>query len=307
MDSNNDPGPGQRTPPTSESPSSADLSFSEPISSSHPPLDSPSNYFRYSTRYTLTLVDDAVVAEVHELTLLDSETQRSWCAALSLVHSNITTTQYAHSVISFLTACIQHLLVERLPEQMLSAVSSAVNIRDGQNNIMDIARLMLETFAQMIGGPTQVTEPTRRILGQLVSTFERSDLTSLDISAFVTVFTPLNSSSNSTFDVEANVDLYGDAEILADDFTDLGWTTHGVDPDAIRYLDGPDHTWIIDSDHGPDDLCTICQERMMTGQIQKRALCGHSFHRVCLWDWLLSFHGVCPNCRAPVPREDGLQ
>lgn len=43
--------------------------------------------------------------------------------------------------------------------------------------------------------------------------------------------------------------------------------------------------------------CTICQDRITTGQ-QTRKLnhCGHTFHRTCIDPWL-STHVTCPMCR----------
>lgn len=80
----------------------------------------------------------------------------------------------------------------------------------------------------------------------------------------------------------------------------------GAEPDFARWLDTSipirataaelgANTTISNATEEAD--CTICQDRITTGQ-QTRKLnhCGHTFHRVCIDPWL-STHVTCPMCR----------
>ena len=45
-----------------------------------------------------------------------------------------------------------------------------------------------------------------------------------------------------------------------------------------------------------DDICTICQDTVESGEVRRVTQCGHYFHRVCIDTW---FQGnvLCPTCR----------
>ena len=49
--------------------------------------------------------------------------------------------------------------------------------------------------------------------------------------------------------------------------------------------------------------CSICQERIMKGQLMCRLPCqdtvSHAFHRDCVKPWL-DKHNTCPNCRSKI-------
>ena len=50
-----------------------------------------------------------------------------------------------------------------------------------------------------------------------------------------------------------------------------------------------------------DDNCAICQDRMRQGElVRKLTACDHSFHRVCIDNWLLRRSVRCPTCRHDV-------
>lgn len=250
------------------------------LSSSSHEHTSPNSPFRHTTRYILSQVNNAVVAESCDLSPLDSETKRKWINNIILVRSNITTEPQAHWIVRSLTLWIYQLLAERLSQEVLTAVSAAVHVRDQDNNIIDIAKLMLLTFERMLDHPTTVTESTRQLLEQLSSHFVSPGSTIREVSSSTTAF-------------------YEDDEDDGD-FTGLGWTNHPADTDAIRYLDDPHHTWTIEHDHDPEDLCSICQQCLVAGETATKTPCGHLFHRDCLRSWLLGFDGVCPNCRSAV-------
>jgi len=45
-----------------------------------------------------------------------------------------------------------------------------------------------------------------------------------------------------------------------------------------------------------DDICTICQDTVESGEVRRVTQCGHYFHRICIDTW---FQGnvLCPTCR----------
>lgn len=275
------------------SPSSSS-SYNSVPSSYHEQVN-PNDSFHHTTRHILCLLNDAVIAESFDLFFLDSECQRFWRNTLMAARSNIATGRQAQWIVRSLTIWIQQLLAERISRGVLSAVSAAVYARVEQNNIIEIARHMLIAFEQMLAYRTEVTGPTRRLLEQLSDTFEPLGLTIQDISSSATA-----ASTNSH---PTSISQESDEE-SGGDFTDLGWATNPADPDEIRYLDNPPHTWTMERHYDPEDLCTICQERMVTGEMVTKTPCGHSFHRDCLRPWLLGFHKVCPNCRFAVLQEE---
>ncbi|KXS11687.1 hypothetical protein M427DRAFT_72607 [Gonapodya prolifera JEL478] len=45
-------------------------------------------------------------------------------------------------------------------------------------------------------------------------------------------------------------------------------------------------------------MCSVCLDPLREpGAMLRRLPCGHSFHAVCVDEWLVLWHGVCPLCR----------
>ena len=45
-----------------------------------------------------------------------------------------------------------------------------------------------------------------------------------------------------------------------------------------------------------DDICTICQDNIESGEVRRITQCGHYFHRNCIDTWLQG-NVLCPTCR----------
>lgn len=45
-----------------------------------------------------------------------------------------------------------------------------------------------------------------------------------------------------------------------------------------------------------DDICTICQDNIESGEVRRITQCGHYFHRNCIDTWLQG-NVQCPTCR----------
>ena len=51
-------------------------------------------------------------------------------------------------------------------------------------------------------------------------------------------------------------------------------------------------------DENSEELCTICQDHMVSGElVRKLSICEHEFHRSCIDNWLLQRSVYCPTCR----------
>ena len=50
-----------------------------------------------------------------------------------------------------------------------------------------------------------------------------------------------------------------------------------------------------------EPTCTICLEDMSIGQPSLTIRCGHTFHHVCVVQWLARSN-KCPTCRFEIPR-----
>jgi hypothetical protein len=51
-------------------------------------------------------------------------------------------------------------------------------------------------------------------------------------------------------------------------------------------------------DEDLEELCTICQDHMVSGElVRKLNVCEHEFHRSCIDNWLLQRSVYCPTCR----------
>ena len=47
-----------------------------------------------------------------------------------------------------------------------------------------------------------------------------------------------------------------------------------------------------------ESICTICQDRLRQGELSRKlTICGHSFHKTCIDNWLLNRSVRCPTCR----------
>ena len=45
-----------------------------------------------------------------------------------------------------------------------------------------------------------------------------------------------------------------------------------------------------------DDICTICQDNIESGEVRRITHCRHYFHKTCIDTWFQT-HVVCPTCR----------
>lgn len=45
-----------------------------------------------------------------------------------------------------------------------------------------------------------------------------------------------------------------------------------------------------------DDICTICQDNIESGEVRRITHCMHYFHKTCIDTWFQT-HVVCPTCR----------
>ena len=45
-----------------------------------------------------------------------------------------------------------------------------------------------------------------------------------------------------------------------------------------------------------DDICTICQDNIESGEVRRITHCMHYFHKACIDTWFQT-HVVCPTCR----------
>ncbi|CAF2041481.1 hypothetical protein HID58_033386 [Brassica napus] len=52
-----------------------------------------------------------------------------------------------------------------------------------------------------------------------------------------------------------------------------------------------------------NDICTICQEPYRAGDAVRTLPCDHSFHSICVDQWLISDHGDCPLCKQAIVSE----
>ena len=54
-------------------------------------------------------------------------------------------------------------------------------------------------------------------------------------------------------------------------------------------------------DENLEELCTICQDHMISGElVRKLSTCEHEFHRSCIDNWLLQRSVYCPTCRCDI-------
>jgi hypothetical protein len=51
-----------------------------------------------------------------------------------------------------------------------------------------------------------------------------------------------------------------------------------------------------------DDVCCICTDEYVKGDINSIMICGHKFHKKCIDTWL-SDHATCPCCRCNMYQE----
>ncbi|CAN0565149.1 unnamed protein product [Ectocarpus sp. 12 AP-2014] len=50
----------------------------------------------------------------------------------------------------------------------------------------------------------------------------------------------------------------------------------------------------------PYDYCAICKEPMTPVEDRTHLRCGHVFHKVCVYKWLMEYGSHCPICRKGV-------